>query len=66
MGSTISIHRKGDEVYLTLAGDFDQNSSLQVLHSLRNLVLTFLKCAAPDSPVDFTFKTRGKVRFMQD
>jgi hypothetical protein len=63
MGPTISVYRKGDDVYLTLVGDFDNTSSQQILHTLRKLVLTSLKCAAPDSPVAFTFKTHGKVNF---
>jgi hypothetical protein len=61
MGPTISVYRKGDEVYLTLAGDFDKTSSQHILHTLRRLVVTSLKCAAPDFPVAFTFKTHSKV-----
>jgi hypothetical protein len=61
MGPTVSVCRKGDDLYLTLEGDFNHYSSPQLLQALRKLVLTSLKCFAADSPVTFTFKTRGKV-----
>jgi hypothetical protein len=61
MGPSISVCRKGDEVYLTLEGDFTSGSSLEMLQALKRLVVTSLKCAAPDSPVAYTFKTRGRV-----
>jgi hypothetical protein len=61
MGPRISVYRKGDEVYLTLVGDFDNTSSRQILHTMRQLMLTSLKCTAPNAPVAFTLKTRGKV-----
>jgi len=61
MGPTVSVCRKGDDLYLTLEGDFNQTSSQQLLQTLKKLVATSLKCFAADSPVAFTFKTRGKV-----
>jgi hypothetical protein len=61
MGPTVSVCRKGDDLYLTLEGDFNHTSSQQLLQALRKLVVTSLKCFAVDSPVAFTFKTRGKV-----
>ena len=61
MGPTVSVCRKGDDLYLTLEGDFNHTSSQQLLQSLRKLMMTSLKCAAPDSPVAFSFKTHGKV-----
>jgi hypothetical protein len=61
MGPTVSVCRKGDDLYLTLEGDFNQISSQQLLQALRKLVITSLKCFAADSPAAFTFKTHGKV-----
>jgi hypothetical protein len=61
MGPTVSVCRKGDNLYLTLEGYFNQISSQQLLQALRKLVVTSLKCFAADSPVGFTFKTHGKV-----
>jgi hypothetical protein len=61
MRPTVSVCRKGDDLYLTLEGDFTHISSQQLLQALRKLVMTSLKCFAADSPVAFTFKTHGKV-----
>jgi hypothetical protein len=61
MGPTVSVCRKGEDLYLTLEGDFNQISSQQLLQALRKLVVTSLKCFAADSPAAFTFKTHGKV-----
>jgi hypothetical protein len=61
MRPTVSVCRKGENLYLTLEGDLNQISSQQLLEALRKLVTTSLKCFTPDSPVAFTFKTQGKV-----
>ena len=61
MRPTVSVCRKGDDLYLTLEGDFNHISSQQLLQALRKLVVTSLKCFAADSPVAFSFKTHGKV-----
>jgi hypothetical protein len=61
MGPTVSVCRKGDDLYLTLEGAFNHTSSQQLLQSLRKLMMTTLKCVPPDSPVAFTFKTHSKV-----
>ncbi|MGB8991893.1 MAG: hypothetical protein WCD80_07555 [Desulfobaccales bacterium] len=61
MESTISVCRKGDDLFLTLEGDFNDNSSQELIDALKKVVLTSLKCSAPDSQVTYTFKTRGKV-----
>ena len=61
MEPTVSVCRKGDDLYLTLEGDFNHLSSQQLLQALRKLVGTSLKCFAADSPVAFSFKTHGKV-----
>jgi hypothetical protein len=61
MQPNISVCRKGDDLYLTLEGDFNHISSQQLLQALKKLVGTSLKCFAADSPVAFSFKTHGKV-----
>ena len=61
MKPTVSVCRKGDNLYLTLEGDFNHISSQELLQALRKLVGTSLKCFAADSPVAFSFKTHGKV-----
>jgi hypothetical protein len=63
MVPTVSVCRKGDNLYLTLEGDFNHISSQQLMQTLRKLVGTSLKCFTDDSPVAFTFKTHGKVDF---
>jgi hypothetical protein len=61
MRPTVSVCRKGDDLYLTLEGDFNHISSQELLQALNKLVMTSLKCFAADSPVTFSFKTHGKV-----
>jgi hypothetical protein len=61
MRPTVSVCRKGENLYLTLEGDLNEISSQQLLEALRKLVSTSLKCFTADSPVAFTFKTHGKV-----
>ena len=61
MRPTVSVCRKGDDLYLTLEGDFTHISSQELLQALNKLVMTSLKCCAADSPVAFSFKTHGKV-----
>jgi hypothetical protein len=61
MKPTVSVCRKGDDLYLTLEGDFNHISSQQLLQALRKLVGTSLKCFDADYPVVFSFKTHGKV-----
>jgi hypothetical protein len=63
MKPTLSVCRKGDNLYLTLNGDFNQVSSQQLFRVLRNMVMTSMKCFVADSPVAFTFKTHGKVDY---
>jgi hypothetical protein len=63
MKPTVSVCRKGENLYLTLEGDFNQFSFQQLMQVLRKLVGTSMKCFAADSPVAFTFRTQGKVNF---
>jgi hypothetical protein len=61
MGSTISVNRKGADLFFTLEGNFNDNSCQELVDSLTNAVMTLLKCTAPASQVAYTFKTRSKV-----
>lgn len=61
MTPTVSVCRKGDDLYLALEGDFDRISSQQLFQVLSKLVRISLKCYTADSPVVFSFKTHGKV-----
>ena len=63
MKPTVSICRKGSDLYLTLEGDYNHISSQELLQAVRKLVVTSLKCFSADSPVAFSFKTHGKVDF---
>jgi hypothetical protein len=63
MEPTVSVCRKGDNLYLTLDCGFNQISSQQLFQMLRNMVMTSMKCFVADSPVAFTFKTQGKVDY---
>jgi hypothetical protein len=65
MRPTVSVCRKGNDLYLTLEGDYSDISSQELLQALRKLVVTSLKCFATDSPVVFSFKTHGKVNTAQ-
>ncbi len=61
MEPTISVCRKGNDLYFTLQGDLNQLSSGQLFHMLTKLLMTSLKCYTFEFPVAFTFKTHGKV-----
>ena len=61
MGPMISVCRKGDNVYLTLEGSFNNNSFQQMFQALKNMVMSSLEFSPPDAKVAFTFKTHGKV-----
>lgn len=61
MALTISVNRKGEDLFFTMEGDFNDHSSQEVIDALKKLVMTLLKCAAPASQVVYTFKTRSKV-----
>jgi hypothetical protein len=63
MEPTVSVCRKGDNLYLTLNGDFNQISSHQLFQLLRNMAMTSMKCSVADSPVAVTFKTHGRVDY---
>lgn len=61
MGSTISVNRKGNDLFLTLEGNFNDHSFQELIDALRKVVMTLLKCSAPAAQVAYTFKARSKV-----
>jgi hypothetical protein len=61
MGPRVSVCRKGEHIYLTIEGEFNYESSRELLAVVRQLLMTSLKCATPNSPVTYCLKTRGKV-----
>jgi hypothetical protein len=61
MAPRISVCRKGDDIFLTVAGGFTDESFQELLLVVRQLLMTSLKCAAPGSQVTYNLKTRGKV-----
>jgi hypothetical protein len=61
MAPRISVCRKGEDIFLTIKGDFNHESFLELLSVVRQLLMMSSKCAAPGSQVTYSFKTRGKV-----
>jgi len=61
MEPTISVYRKGDDLYIKLEGVLNGNSSQQLFQILKNMAMTSLKCSPPESQVAFAFHTCGKV-----
>jgi hypothetical protein len=61
MGPRVSVRRKGENIYLTIEGEFNRESSREMFAIVQQLLMTSLKCATPDSPVTYCLKTRGKV-----
>ncbi len=61
MGPRVSVRRKGENIYLTIEGEFNHKSFRELLATVQQLLMTSLKCATPGSPVTYCLKTRGKV-----
>jgi hypothetical protein len=61
MGPRIAVYRKGENLFLSLEGEFNHKSFQEMLSVVRQMLMTLLKCAAPGSQVTYSFKTRGKV-----
>ena len=61
MGPRVSVRRKGENISLTIEGEFNYQSSRELLAVVQRLLLTSLKCATPGSPVTYCLKTRGRV-----
>jgi len=63
MEPTISVYRKGEDLYLTLEGEVSGTSSQHLFEALKKAVMTSLKCVAPDSSISYLFRTHGNVNF---
>ncbi len=61
MDPKISVRRKGDHVYVKLMEDVSSNSSEELLHAVKKMVLASLKFSSPGSKVSCTFTTQAKV-----
>jgi hypothetical protein len=61
MRPKVSVCRKGEDVFLSIEGEFDHESSQELLSIMRQFLMTSLKCAAPGSKLTYSLKTRGRV-----
>jgi hypothetical protein len=61
MGPRISVYRKGDDIFVTIEGDFNNESSQELVWVVRQMLKTSLQCAAPGSQVTYSLKTHSKV-----
>ncbi len=61
MNHEISICRKREHLYIKLQGNFNQTSSDELMHAVRNLLNASLQISSPDERVTFTFTTHAKV-----
>ncbi|MEJ2672679.1 MAG: hypothetical protein P8168_10880 [Deltaproteobacteria bacterium] len=61
MGPRLSIHRRGEDIFFTVEGKFNHESSRELLTVVRKLLTTALKCTAPGSWMAYSIKTRSKV-----
>ncbi len=61
MGPKVSVHRKSDDIFLSIEGEFDRESSQELLSIIRQVLLTSLKCTAPGSKLTYSLKIRGKI-----
>ncbi len=59
MEPKVSVHRKGESIYLSITGEIQDEPSAELLSVVRQLFQTSLKCAAPGSRVTYWLKTRG-------
>jgi hypothetical protein len=61
MEPKISVCRKGDNVYLKLMGSVGMQTSSDLLHAVKKMVLASLKYSTPGSKVFCSFKARATV-----
>jgi hypothetical protein len=61
MGPRVSVCRKGENIFLTIEGDINFESSQDLLAVVRQLMNTLMKCAAPETRVNYRLKTRATV-----
>jgi hypothetical protein len=57
----ISVHRKKDNVYLKLNGDYDTSSFSKLLQALENVILASIKFSSPGADIFFSFSTCAQV-----
>ena len=57
----ISVHRKKDNVYLKLNGDYTTTSAAELLQALENIVMTSMKFSTPGVGTVFSFNTCSRV-----
>ena len=61
MGPRVSVCRKGENIFLTIEGDINSESSQELLAVVQQLMNTLMKCAAPETRVNYRLKTRATV-----
>jgi hypothetical protein len=61
MGPRVSVCRKGENIFLTIEGDINFDSSQELLAVVRQLMNTLMKCAAPETRMNYRLKTRATV-----
>jgi hypothetical protein len=61
MGPRVSVCRKGKDIFLTIKGEINFESSLELLAVVRQLLNTLRKCAAPEDRVSYCLKTRATI-----
>jgi hypothetical protein len=61
MGPRVSVCRKGENIFLTIEGDINFDSSQELLAVVRQMMNTLMKCAAPETRMNYRLKTRATV-----
>lgn len=61
MQAQISICRKCENLYLKLQGNFNENSSGEIMQALQRLLISSLQASSAEGQVRFTFQTHAKV-----
>jgi hypothetical protein len=61
MGPRVSVCRKGKNIFLTIKGEINFESSLELLAVVRQLLNILRKCAAPEDRVSYCLKTRTTI-----
>ncbi len=65
MEPKISVCRKGDNVYLKLMGNVGMQTSSELLHAVKKMVLASLKFSTPGSKVFCSFEARATVNLLE-
>jgi len=61
MGPRVSVCRKGENIFLTVEGEINFESSRELLAMVRQMMNTLMKCAAQKTRVTYCLKTRATV-----